>query len=188
MSDDLTGYVEATSQESVGVLGAYGVKIFVKMARPLDRDMDIYGQEGDDYSHTGISFLSDQIRNRLMRTTVLTDPERPAKMAELEAAFRSLFDTPIFVRQIPNEYSGDPYYVNRPWFEVTTPVGLFTLGWRKRVISIDWSKTVGTKFAFELFANESTTMSGRTIHAWTYAKARAYIQAIHAGMPLPKCP
>jgi len=65
-----------------------------------------------------------------------------------------------------------------PWFEVTTRVGVFIIGWRKSVISIDWEGTVGTKNAEELFPTEDVTKNGKSIHAWSYAKAKEYVTTI----------
>lgn len=88
----------------------------------------------------------------------------------------NLFDDKIFVEEIPNGYSPeDPYYSQFPWFIVTTPVGHFKIGWRKRVIELDWSRTVGTGKSEELFPDETTTKGERYIHAWSLEKARGYI-------------
>lgn len=84
----------------------------------------------------------------------------------------------IYVKEIPNQYSQD--YVNSPWFQVWTRVGMIELGWRSRVISIDYKATdlPDAAKAEILFANETSTRSDKCIHAWTNEKAKDYIYRI----------
>lgn len=162
------GYTSACEWESAGPDGVFGVKIFIKMPRKIDSEVDDVSQHAEE------------ILELLRRNTVLKDPTLTAQQAAMEASMRTLFETPIFVRRIPNQYCGRPCCLHKPWFEVTTPVGLFTIGWRKRVISIDWAKTLVLGTAEQLFPEEKVTKIDRLIHAWSYEKAKEYIQAIHA--------
>lgn len=85
-------------------------------------------------------------------------------------------DHKIFVQRIPNEYwAGD---VHNPWLIVTTPVGHIKLGWRKRVINIDWSSTIIEAKAEDLFPDEDVTKYDKSIHAWGYEKAQEYINKL----------
>ena len=61
---------------------------------------------------------------------------------------------------------------------MTTKVGRFIIGWRKRVINIDWADTVGTGDGTKLFAGEDTTVGTKYVHAWDLDKARKYVAAI----------
>lgn len=61
---------------------------------------------------------------------------------------------------------------------MTTVIGRFKIGWRKRVISIDWTETRNTKSGIVLFKDESTTTGERYIHAWSLDKAKQYIKTI----------
>jgi hypothetical protein len=90
----------------------------------------------------------------------------------------ALFDNPDEVEEIPNGYCNQWCCRHLPWFVVTTPVGKIKLGWRKRVISIDWTSTLVEATAEELFPNEKVTKSLRLIHAWGIDDARRYIQTI----------
>jgi len=92
----------------------------------------------------------------------------------------ALFTEPIFVEEIPNGYCSDWCCRHLPWFIVTTSVGRFKIGWRKRVISIDWSDTVETGFATSLFEDEDVTKIAKCIHAWSMEKAKEYIDRIIA--------
>lgn len=81
----------------------------------------------------------------------------------------------------PNGYSGDEF--SSPWFNVETELGPFTIGWRKRVMNIDWP----SKFDFrQLFKNENVTQDAGSIHAWTKEKAIFYLSAMLQGKELEK--
>jgi len=95
---------------------------------------------------------------------------------------------------IPNEYyldQDDPY--TSPWALIKTYKGDIKVGWRKRVINIDWKDLYDKKIANtnekdyeirwsingeKLFANEDVTKSEHMIHAWSLEKAVEYITKI----------
>lgn len=100
------------------------------------------------------------------------------KAIEEKMKLISLFgDEKIFVCEIPNEYSDNAYYQIFPWLLVTTTKGVFKIGWRKRVIVIDWSATLNKSLAIELFS-DYVTMGDHMIHAWGYEKAKEYIEKL----------
>ena len=82
---------------------------------------------------------------------------------------------PIYVREIDNKYCGPKCCPHRVWLLVTTRIGVIEVGWRKRVMVIDWSASDVTKTAAELFAGEDVTKGDRMIHAWSYEKATEYL-------------
>ncbi|MFA5994350.1 MAG: hypothetical protein WC823_05315, partial [Parcubacteria group bacterium] len=59
-----------------------------------------------------------------------------------EKNFRDIFAKAGFIfpvfHHLPNGYSSRG--VGAPWFRVETEIGTITLGWRKRVVNIDWSE------------------------------------------------
>ena len=94
------------------------------------------------------------------------------------AELLKLFPEKIFVKELPNGYCRDWCCKHLPWFEVITEIGVFIIGWRKRVIQLDWSGTLNDSDADTLFPDESTTKYGRSIHAWSESKAKEYIEKI----------
>lgn len=119
------------------------------------------------------------IRKALMVEVIKNDVKTMERARQEKQDILALFPQPIFVEEIPNGYSPDCYSTQHlPWFVVTTKVGRFTIGWRRRVIEIDWSETRGTKTSAELFASEDVTKEKRLIHADSYEKAKQYIAAI----------
>lgn len=111
------------------------------------------------------------------------------------AEFSEVFDAAGFtglyeLSAIPNEYCRCVRC--GPWFVAETPYGQIKIGWRKRVINLDWS---GTQNTFPtLFAEEDVTQGTTYIHAWGYEKATDYLGRLlrelkkrkdEAGSPVP---
>ncbi len=84
----------------------------------------------------------------------------------------------IFVEEIPNGYNSQYYNKHLPWFIVTTNKGRIKIGWRKRVINIDWSDSIIKEESKTLFPNEDVTKFDKTIHAWGCDKAKEYIDLL----------
>lgn len=117
-----------------------------------------------------------EIKEALYSEDERVDPERiKAKEEWIKKAketFRgALFDL-VFTEMIPNEYWNRP---SSPWLIVTTQFGHFKVGWRKRVIVIDWTKTILEATAEQIFPNEKVTMEGKMIHAWGYDDMLKYL-------------
>jgi len=87
-------------------------------------------------------------------------------------------ERPIYVKPIPNGYCNRACCEHKPWFQVTTRLGVIIIGWRKSVISIDWSGSAVAYEATALFTNEDVTKDRCLIHAWSYEKAREYLRTL----------
>jgi hypothetical protein len=61
-----------------------------------------------------------------------------------------------------------------PWWLVKTPDGMIAIGWRKRVIQIDWADTPIRMTVTEDDVTKSETM----VHAYSYGKALEYLAAL----------
>lgn len=78
------------------------------------------------------------------------------------------------VWKVDNRYWPEVYVKERlgsPWWLVKTKFGCVEIGWRKRVIHIDWSDTEIRKEITE----DDVTKSEILVHAWGYAKAIEYL-------------
>lgn len=87
----------------------------------------------------------------------------------------------LAIRPLPDGYGyppEDPRYFETPpravWWFVKTPAGWIEIGWRKRVISIDWQDTS----ARLIVTKDETTKSETGVHAWSIAKALEYLTAL----------
>lgn len=70
-----------------------------------------------------------------------------------------------------NQYDADS---KDPWWLVKTPAGIIKLGWRKRVISIDWSDTAMR----EVITDHEVTKDETMVHAWGVARAVEYLERL----------
>jgi hypothetical protein len=85
---------------------------------------------------------------------------------------------PADLVETPNRYCKCPSC--GPWFVVGTPSGDIVVGWRKRVISIDWSDT--GEDLLGLFEAEDVTKDEHHIHAWGPDKAVDYLTRIRGAL------
>lgn len=86
--------------------------------------------------------------------------------------------------KLNNEYCPcDDCLKFRPWWLAKTEFGLIKIGWRKRVINIDWSDTPyrsgQSKFwddrDIPVLTNDDVTKWESGVHAWGYGKAVDYL-------------
>jgi hypothetical protein len=63
-----------------------------------------------------------------------------------------------------------------PWWLVKTPFGLVEIGWRKRVININWEETP----VRAVVTKDDVTSSETFVHAWGEEKALEYLKALAA--------
>lgn len=97
--------------------------------------------------------------------------------------FRQIFATAGFknikTNATQNRYCGCDYCA--PWFNVKTKYGNILIGWRKRVINIDWSGLTKRedRRLLHLFNGEDVTKEFAYIHAYGWDKAQDYLTRIH---------
>ncbi len=104
--------------------------------------------------------------------------KRQENISELTKLFADAGFETIHVKVIDNQYSADACYYTNPWLIVTTRKGPITIGWRKRVINLDWSDSDITADGRELFKNEKTTKDKYYIHCWSKNKAIEYLKKL----------
>lgn len=61
-----------------------------------------------------------------------------------------------------------------PWWLVLTEYGIIRLGWRKRVLEIEWS---ATKIRGKV-TEDDVTKEDSLVHAWNYVKGLEYLTAL----------
>lgn len=165
----------------VGNRGFGGLKIMVH-----HDNMPTTDQGWDDRPPEVVEYQNDMsraagiARNALHKLVMSSDPEVKACVKTQRESLIGLFgDRAIYVEELPNGYGEhDPYWSLFPWFKVTTGCGPIKIGWRKRVINIDWAESEITARANDLFPNEDVTKGSSYIHAWGYEKAQGYIDKL----------
>ena len=106
--------------------------------------------------------------------------KRNNHVTELTELFKSAgFDT-IHVETIDSQYCNKACCYQYPWVIVTTKKGRIKLGWRKRVINLDWSESDIKAIGTELFEDEKTTTGERYIHCWSKDKAIEYLKKLNS--------
>lgn len=112
-----------------------------------------------------------------------TSNAAPWKGRELtEEMVRNIFGTasiPILaMKKLRNGYWGDLPDGAHPWWFVKTANGWIEIGWRKRVISIDWSDTpVRTAVT-----TDEVTKDDSSVHAYSEAYAAQYLTILGASL------
>lgn len=150
-----------------GVCGSLGLQVNLATKAPLTDELKRVIDRHSDA-------LLEAIRAEIIRTK----PETIERVQTDRAELVGLFPQAVFVEEIPNGYGpNDPYFRNFPWYRVTTTIGPIVLGWRKRVISIDYSGTTVKAKADKLFKDDVTRFD-QTIHAWSIEKAQEYINTL----------
>jgi hypothetical protein len=77
-----------------------------------------------------------------------------------------------------NQYQGVSYRTNPdipPWWLVQTPVGMMILGWRSRVIEMDWENTPIRINQEHPLTKDDVTKTETYIHAYGLPKAVEYL-------------
>lgn len=129
-----------------------------------------------DEENNFINKCNQEIQNLLILNDEKNDPRTHAEIADQKVGLLGCFPSSfIYAKPIKNEYTLNNIY---PWYKVTTHIGDIIIGWRKRVINIDWSESEQFLSAAELFPFENVTMGDRHIHVWGYEKAKEYINKI----------
>lgn len=162
-------YEDVYSEEGIG-LRSYGIKI----------QLCVDPSGLTHISERAIRKAAEEIKQAVLSEQERQHPDTIEQVTEDRKQLLALFPQPIYVEEIPNGYGNDWYYRNRPWYRVTTRIGRIEIGWRKRVISINWADTVVDAKATEMFPNEDVTKHDRLIHAWSYEKAKEYILKLHS--------
>ncbi len=151
-----------------GSHGTLEVEIMVDINRELTRK-----------DNENLQIYSERIVSSLLEETINLDPKSKEEAKEEKDSLINLFgNNKIFVQEIPNEYCSQYCCKHLPWFLITTNKGLIKIGWRKRVISIEWTKSIIKETSQELFPDEDVTKYDKVIHAWGYGKAKEYIDVL----------
>lgn len=161
----------------------YGCKIQgtnVNYNIDLEILLDI-NRELTDNDNNNIRECVDKLIKELREETASNDPDIKADADKQKAEILALFgDRKIYVQETSNEYCDCYICKHMPWFLVITHKGTIKIGWRKRVINIDWTNSGIKEDAETLFPDEDVTKYNKTIHAWGYEKAKEYLDKLLA--------
>jgi hypothetical protein len=167
-------YIEAARREVGYVNGeTVGLKILIAIGPPALTDDDAWI----------MSEATEELIEKLMTARTARDPKTLQAKDAMQESFRQIFVhaglTPLFMKEIPNEYCGRHCCLGKPWFIVTSKIGPVKIGWRKRVINIDWSQSECARDIGQvLFPNLNVTVGTSFIHAWSDNDASVYLDRL----------
>lgn len=128
--------------------------------------------------HTFIQREGVSARHEACVALALADRHRKEFVGILERA--EIPYTDIFA--IPNEYAPvpEPLY-DAPWFMVETSKGRLKIGWRKRVINIDWSGMSLDVKGVQVVSTADVTYGPTYAHAWGGEEAVNVLRLLWSG-------
>lgn len=175
---------------SIDCSDGFGIKILVRRpAEVLERiknlsDTSINNElTPKEIANTMFTKEGGEILNMLYVQAAELDPATVNKIRATKAEFQKAFDDAgfdvIFMEAIPNEYCGEgsAEALCDPWYIVTTRIGHIKVGWRRRVIVLDWQRTTINNTE-ELFPDENVTQVPSAIHAYGYEKLTSYLKKL----------
>jgi hypothetical protein len=110
-----------------------------------------------------------------MSNLIKSIERRNAERAMFAHIFKEAGFQHVAMDEIANRYWADVSGESAPWFMVATEKGFFVIGWRKRVIHIEWSGLITPP---DLFADADVTKGPEHIHAWGQSKAIEYLSRV----------
>ncbi len=163
--------------ESYGGGGSFKGKIFIE-----SKKFDALSEESrNKISYDASNFLQRVQENICMEWAKDNEAgKRDAHVVELSELFKSAGFDPIHVETVANEYCSQSCCYHLPWIIVTTDKGRIKLGWRKRVLNLDWSDSDLGIDGEVMFKGENTTTGQSYIHCWSYEKAIEYLTKLNS--------
>jgi len=137
---------------------------------------NLYEQLSED-SQSALSYKASEFAQKLHNQIEMEwmkefkQKEREEEVGRLSSLFSQAGFETIYVKVVDNEYDNSAFYYTRPWLYVTTQRGIIKIGWRKRVINLDWSQSDIAVFGQDLFKGEESTVGDKFIHCWSEEKA-----------------
>lgn len=141
-------------------------------AAHLKVSLDIDGHNPSEKNARLIEHLLHEIHSIVLQDIAVQKFDHERERSE----FLALFPQGCSAVRVENKYSNRS--PNR-WYYVYTNVGAIMIGWRARVILIDWTNSVIEQNAKELFPEFDTTKIDKSIHVWSLQDAQQVITKLY---------
>lgn len=168
-------YKQLFKSENYDSKGFFGIQILV-----AGDELPPLSTESISYT---VHYAAKSIEAEIKAMKLAIDPQAQEHAVRERKELLDSFEGRIFAEEIPNGYCQDYCCRHLPWFVVTTEIGRFKLGRRKRVIHLEWTETLCTCIAEELFPNDDVTKYDKTIHAYSLDNLRRYIKTVTDCVP-----
>ena len=140
-----------------------------------------------EYEKEALYKAGDLLEDAMLKAEKDADPKTHETARENKDAILACFGgltNYVYIEEIPNGYCSRGCCAFFPWFIVTTPIGRIKIGWRKRVIHLEWTDSAIKQDAKAIFPGEEawpgyeTTQYDKVIHAHSYEAAAKYIERL----------
>lgn len=113
---------------------------------------------------------AERVYHDLWSEIVRSDPETRLASAEHVEGLKAAFGpVPYYaLTPLPNGYCSRPCCYGRPWAKFHTTAGDVVMGWRKRVLVVDWTSSDFGKTAEDVYAAGVLLSSGGVSHGERY--------------------
>lgn len=181
------GYELLHKHESCGGYGDFAVTTFARRPAGVRAALDKLDRDARFNANWPLTQVGESFMAQLILQSRKLDPDGPRQVAAVRETFREAFEKaqlgPIYMEPIANGYwrEESPEAIHDPWYRVTTPIGHFKVGWRKRVIALSWEDVPALQkidAGYTIFAREDVTKGPTSIHAWGYEKLQVYLSAL----------
>ncbi len=164
-------------RENYGTTGCFKGQILIESEKfdslPEDIRTNISFRAGDS-----LEIIKEQINMEWAKINEAEDRKKHSE--ELSELFKKAGFDLIHVEIIDNEYCGKACCYKYPWIIVTTNKGRIKLGWRKRVMNLDWSDSDLEIDGMKIFKDENATKGTNYIHCWGKDKAIEYLKKLNS--------
>ena len=115
----------------------------------------------------GVNQIQKEVSEYFVKLSQELIQKKLERRRKFEGAFEKSGLPAVYIEEILNEYWAETDVLERalsPWFICTTKIGHFKVGWRKRVIVLDWSKTDVKTEGRMIFPDYAGTVGDNYIH------------------------
>ena len=177
MDKDVSQMTTLSGVESYGGTGAFKGLVFIG------------SEKYDDLPEKTQHHISYKASNYLAALRELINMEwakvneadkRQEHVEKLTEIFKLAGFDPIHVETIDSQYCSEACCYKYPWVIITTEKGRIKLGWRKRVMNLDWSDSDIKLDGEEIFKDENVTKGKSFIHCWGTEKAIEYLKKLNS--------
>lgn len=166
----------------VEVNGKIGVRILVKAPDDMYQVFNWSAMREQGRMDCYVDPYIEKFIERIETAGAMLDPKTAENQVRERVEFTNIFMAAGFqvvhARQIPNEYCSKHCCLGIPWFIMTTTMGPIKIGWRKRVMSIEWHDSDIKTDGEVLFADMDVTKGKTYIHAWSPETTVEYLHKL----------
>lgn len=171
--------IAATALAGGWTKSKFGIKLSLMLPEGAEKPHESVMKVMHDESHD----LMRSIISAYEAATVGLDPANKESTEKQRVLFKSLFRAMFAAEDMPNPYSNDKAFLAlNPAMRVLSPIGWTSVHWRKRVLELNFDKSVvavtDIENAMNFLGLSKNTFNTSLAHAWSYGEAKKIIDAV----------